>query len=149
MGEREEVWIWAAGSGGERWQSCEGEHELPGPHCRFTPRRLSSAPAFVVCWASSSMVSSSSIPSISTSDMPVCVRSWRSLLFSSTTFLAAACISADASTPVCSQTRYRDSSSDRYSFRRARDRRWLSRMRARLADLCMMTPTIVSDLSTM
>lgn len=56
------------------------------------------------------------------------------LLFSAATRRAAACISAEANTPSCSQLRYLFSSSWRYSLRRARERRWLSRMRARLDD---------------
>jgi len=72
------------------------------------------------------------VASISESDRPRCLRSLRRRLFSSTTRLAAVWISAEAATPAISHSRYLDSSSCRYSLRRARDRRWLSRMRARL-----------------
>ena len=57
----------------------------------------------------------------------------RSFLFSSATFRAACCISAEASTPCNSHWRNFCSSSWRYSFRRARDLLWLSRIRAKLA----------------
>jgi len=83
---------------------------------------------------------SSCMPSISASLRPCCLSSCRNLLFSSSTLRAADCISALASTPTCSQVRYFVSNSWRYSLRRARERRWLSRMRARLAvrwaDVC-------------
>lgn len=78
-----------------------------------------------------------SAPSIqassSSSPMPFSRRNARSRLFSASTFRAATCISAVASTPSCSHFRNLSSSSLRYSFRRARERRWLSRMRARFA----------------
>jgi hypothetical protein len=54
-------------------------------------------------------------------------------VFSARTALAAACISELASTPSCSHCRNLSSSSTRYSFRRARDRLWLSRTRSRWA----------------
>jgi hypothetical protein len=71
--------------------------------------------------------------SISASDIPLLLSRARNRRFSSNTFRAAACISAEASTPSCSHVRYFVSSSWRYSFLRARERRWLSRIRAKLA----------------
>jgi hypothetical protein len=57
----------------------------------------------------------------------------RSFLFSSAALLAAVWISDEASIPWSSSCRNRVSSSWRYSFRRARERLWLSRIRARFA----------------
>lgn len=57
----------------------------------------------------------------------------RSRAFSSATRRAATWTSAEASIPWCSQMRRRCSSSWRYSLLRARERLWLSRMRARFA----------------
>lgn len=70
---------------------------------------------------------------ISSSLTPLSRKMALSLLFSSSTLRAATCISMFASTPFCSHCRNLSSSSWRYSFRRARDRRWLSRMRSRCA----------------
>ena len=64
---------------------------------------------------------------------PCWASSRRKRRFSSITLRAAPWISELASTPVSSHCRSRPSSSWRYSFLRARDRLWLSRMRARLA----------------
>lgn len=101
------------------------------PHAFLCPIIPSNAlAAFGYCiWSALS----SCMPSISASLRPCCLSNCRNLLFSSSTLRAADCISALASTPTCSQVRYFVSSSWRYSLRRARERRWLSRMRAKLA----------------
>jgi hypothetical protein len=71
--------------------------------------------------------------SIMSSPIPFLLSKSRSLVFSSATFRAALWISADASIPWISHCLKRFSSSWRYSFRRALDRLWFSRVRARLA----------------
>lgn len=78
------------------------------------------------CWLPSSSLASSGLT-------PCWASSRRKRRFSSITLRAAPWISELASTPVSSHCRSRPSSSWRYSFLRARDRLWLSRMRARLA----------------
>ena len=71
--------------------------------------------------------------SISSLETPFWFSRMRSFLFSSRTLRAAVCISDEASIPICSHTRHLVSSSCRYSFLRARERRWLSRILAKLA----------------
>lgn len=85
------------------------------------------------CWLISSSLTSSGPTPCWASSMRSRRFSSFTLRFSSITLRAAPWISELASTPVSSHCRSRPSSSWRYSFLRARDRLWLSRMRARLA----------------
>lgn len=85
------------------------------------------------CWLLSSSFASSGFRPCWASSWRRCQFSSAILRFSSITLRAAPWISELASTPVSSHCRSRPSSSWRYSFLRARDRLWLSRMRARLA----------------
>jgi hypothetical protein len=104
-----------------------------GPLRNWEPTAGSPGGATMPDWRNDSMLSS---------PMP-CFRSRvRSFLFSSATFRAANWISVDASIPCSSQTRRRCSSSWRYSFRLARERLWLSRIRARLAFSYLFTQSI-------
>ena len=72
-------------------------------------------------------------PSMASSPTPCLFSRARSWRFSSATRRAASWISVAASTPWSSTRRRRASRSWTYSFLRARERRWLSRMRARFA----------------
>lgn len=112
-------------------------HSLPGLHGRLVLSIRLSVPAAVGVWELSDSSSGPGLPtetpSISASVTPFCLSKILNRLFSSSTRLAAAWSSADASTPTASQVRYLVSSSCKYSLLRARERRWLSRMRARFA----------------
>lgn len=103
---------------------CCGSGELVEDSTLLVMRRSSTLLRFGVdeTWSNDLSVGPPSAATMSESDTPRSKSSERSFLFSSRTFLAALCISADASIPTWSQLRNLASSSCRYSFRRARER---------------------------
>lgn len=117
----------------------------PTPHCVATYDLLSARPmelpvsttidpmGVFLTYEALAIASSSLFLSISSSlwiSLISRVFSSLSFVFSTDTALAACCTSALACTPNLSHFCSFDSSSCRYCFRRARERRWLSRTRA-------------------
>lgn len=125
-----------------------GGQSLFFPHCLLpfspsfsTPSRIRPSSVLRSWTAQSSLSCTAKLSSFkkmasSSGLTPRRTRSMRRRLFSSATFRAAAWISALNSTPVCSHSLSRPSTSWRYSFLLARDRRWLSLTRARCAASC-------------